>query len=500
MKFHINDNNEPKICQAKKRCRFGDFENDHFDNIHDATKEAELRNADVYSPKRPMFSKNSSDASNNEVEISKKLENVDVIPHELILSNDTKDFLEKLSVKGFTPYVVGGAVRDSLREGVEPKDVDIEVFDAENIEELSNSLKRMGFQVDEVGKSFGVLKICLKDGMDLDVSLPRRDSLIGSGHRDFKVEVDPNLSLTDAAARRDFTINALYYSHDRKAIIDAHNGHSDWNNKILRHVSDAYSEDPLRVLRAVQISSRFGLTLAPETVSESKRIKDSFNSLSVERVREEFNKLFNKSEDVSYGLKVLQDTGWAEHFGLQNMDTKEVSKKVNMSMKAARENDLSPAVYGAAALARAVDTSERKKFLNLVSNDSKSKEFSSKLANLSLPEKVKTEADAYKWSREFFRENKMSVRDFVVFEKSYNPKKSKDMKELCLGSDSYYSAPNDLVTGEMVLRVTGESKGGRWIGDVLKKAQEAQDNLTFSDSVEAETWLSDFMESYTKPS
>src|SRR5687767_12011915 len=160
-------------------------------------------------------------------------------------------------------YLVGGCVRDGLL-GRAGKDYDVEVFGV-TYEELANALKRWG-KTDLVGKSFGVVKLTLPSGVIYDFSIPRRDSKIGAGHKGFEITFDPEIAPEQAAARRDFTINALMYDPRRDDVLDFFNGQADLREGVLRHTSAAFAEDPLRVLRGMQFCARFELTPADETV------------------------------------------------------------------------------------------------------------------------------------------------------------------------------------------------------------------------------------------
>jgi tRNA nucleotidyltransferase (CCA-adding enzyme) len=208
-------------------------------------------------------------------------------------------------------YVVGGGVRDALL-GLPVKDLDVEVF-GESIESLASALAPFG-RVDVVGRSFGVVKLTVRAGVTHDFSLPRRDSKVGSGHRGFVSEVDPELSIEAAAARRDFTINALMYDPRRHEILDAHGGLEDLGAGILRHTSEAFPEDPLRVLRGMQFVSRFHLRPAAETVALCRSIAGTFPELARERVRDEWWKWATRSQRPSAGLYFLRDTEWVRHF------------------------------------------------------------------------------------------------------------------------------------------------------------------------------------------
>ncbi len=227
------------------------------------------------------------------------------------LPADLARMLEAVRAVG-RPRLVGGGVRDWLL-GIEPKDFDVEVAGA-TFDTLHRALARFG-ATDVVGRSFGVIKVrSAATGAEYDFSLPRRESKTGAGHRGFRVEPEPNLSDADAAARRDFTINAIACDPFTGEIIDPHGGREDLRAGILRHTSAAFSEDPLRVLRAFQLAARFDLRLAPETAELCRQISDTYAELPVERVWGEWQKWATKSTRPSRGLAVLEDSGWLRHF------------------------------------------------------------------------------------------------------------------------------------------------------------------------------------------
>jgi tRNA nucleotidyltransferase (CCA-adding enzyme) len=214
--------------------------------------------------------------------------------------------LQAVRSAGGQPRLVGGCVRDWLL-GLEPKDFDVEVFGLD-FEALGRALAPFG-PTDLVGRNFGVLKVRI-EGTDYDFSLPRRESKTGAGHRGFAVAPDPGLTETEAAARRDFTINAVAYDPLAARVIDPHGGAADLQKKILRHTSVAFSEDPLRALRAFQLAARFELTLTPETAALCRAMRPHFAELPVERVWGEWDKWAVASRQPSLGLAVLKETGW----------------------------------------------------------------------------------------------------------------------------------------------------------------------------------------------
>jgi tRNA nucleotidyltransferase (CCA-adding enzyme) len=168
--------------------------------------------------------------------------------------------------------------------------------------------------VDLVGKSFGVIKFVGESGGQWDFSLPRRDSKMSPGHKGFEVEFDPAIEPREAAGRRDFTINALMYDPRTGEYLDFFGGREDLQNRVLRHTSPAFVEDPLRVLRGMQFVARFDLTPAAETVALCQSIVHTFPELAVERVGMEWFKWALAERRPSAGLRFLQDTGWLRHF------------------------------------------------------------------------------------------------------------------------------------------------------------------------------------------
>jgi tRNA nucleotidyltransferase (CCA-adding enzyme) len=166
-----------------------------------------------------------------------------------------------------------------------------------------------------VGRSFGVLKVRSRTtGHEYDFSLPRRESKTGAGHRGFAVAPDPTLSDAEAAARRDFTVNAIALDPFTGAVIDPHGGQRDLQAGVLRHTSSAFAEDPLRVLRAFQLAARFDFTLAPGTAELCRGMAAAYPELAVERVWGEWEKWASKAVRPSRGLTVLEETGWLAHF------------------------------------------------------------------------------------------------------------------------------------------------------------------------------------------
>src|SRR6266446_1074191 len=224
-----------------------------------------------------------------------------------VVPSGVRRLLEVLRDAGGRPYLVGGAVRDAVL-GLPHKDLDIEVFSLA-LGPLKEALASVG-RVDAVGEAFTVFKVSGLEGVEgaVDVSLPRRDSKAGPGHRGIAVVGDPDLGLEEAARRRDFTINALLYDPFREELIDPHGGRRDLESRILRAVDpDTFGEDPLRALRAVQLASRFELTVDPATAALCAGMP--LVELPAERVFGEIEKLLLKARRPSIGFALMKEWG-----------------------------------------------------------------------------------------------------------------------------------------------------------------------------------------------
>src|SRR5580692_8881868 len=160
-------------------------------------------------------------------------------------------------------YLVGGAVRDELL-GLPVKERDWVVVGA-----TKEDLARLGFR--EVGRDFPVF---LHPQTQEEYALARRERKTAPGYRGFSVEFGPEVTLEEDLGRRDLTINAMARQSDG-TLVDPHGGKRDLDARLLRHVSDAFAEDPVRVLRLARFAARFapqGFRAAPDTVALMKRM------------------------------------------------------------------------------------------------------------------------------------------------------------------------------------------------------------------------------------
>jgi tRNA nucleotidyltransferase (CCA-adding enzyme) len=202
--------------------------------------------------------------------------------------------------------LVGGCVRDADL-GRTASDVDLEVYGVP-ARRLVEVLSRR-FSFDRVGRAFAILKL---RGIPIDVSIPRRDSLAGAMRGDIEATSDPELPLEVAAARRDFTVNAIAVDALTGACLDPFHGRADLRAGILRHTSEHFGEDPLRVLRGMQLVARFELTAHPTTLALCRTLSPA--NLPRERVFEEWRKLVVYGRRPSVGLSFLRDCGWLAHY------------------------------------------------------------------------------------------------------------------------------------------------------------------------------------------
>ncbi|NOX28240.1 MAG: multifunctional CCA tRNA nucleotidyl transferase/2'3'-cyclic phosphodiesterase/2'nucleotidase/phosphatase [Gammaproteobacteria bacterium] len=196
-------------------------------------------------------------------------------------------------------YRVGGAVRDPLL-GLPVNDIDWVVVGA-----TAQQMLDKGFQ--QVGRDFPVF---LHPKSKQEYALARTERKTAPGYTGFIVHADADVSLEQDLARRDLTINAMAQD-DVGNIVDPYNGQQDLEKKILRHVTNAFTEDPLRVLRVARFAARFfplGFSLAPETLVLMRQIvaAGELETLVAERVWTETDRALAETDPLAY-FDVLDD-------------------------------------------------------------------------------------------------------------------------------------------------------------------------------------------------
>jgi tRNA nucleotidyltransferase (CCA-adding enzyme) len=178
-------------------------------------------------------------------------------------------------------YCVGGAVRDELL-GVPVKDHDYVVVGS-----AAEEMLKLGYK--PVGKDFPVF---LHPKTHEEYALARTERKVSKGYKGFAVYASPDVTLEEDLARRDFTMNAIAKSADGR-MVDPYHGQSDIQKKTIRHVGEAFVEDPVRILRAARFSARYtDFTIAPETMTLMQQMvtDGEVDALVSERVWQELSK------------------------------------------------------------------------------------------------------------------------------------------------------------------------------------------------------------------
>lgn len=212
---------------------------------------------------------------------------------------DREGFVKRLPVGEV--YLVGGAVRDEL--------LGIDVYDRDWVVVGATPQDMLDAGFDQVGKDFPVF---LHPETKEEYALARTERKSGHGYHGFEVSASPDVTLEADLMRRDLTINAMAQDQNGE-IIDPYNGKQDLEKRVLRHVSPAFSEDPLRVLRVARFAAKlapFGFELHPDTASLMGGMAASgeLDALTPERVWQEVVKALS-TEQPSGFFKVLRETG-----------------------------------------------------------------------------------------------------------------------------------------------------------------------------------------------
>lgn len=391
---------------------------------------------------------------------------------------------------GFRSLVVGGSVRDALTDGRAPKDIDVEVYGA-TIDDTLTVLRDAGYRVDEVGRSFGVLKVALPDGTDLDVSVPRRDNHVGAGHRGFTVDTDTAMTVEEAAARRDFTINALGFDPEYGVCVDPYGGRADLHDKVLRATSEAFAEDPLRVLRGFQFAARYGMTLDEDTATTCRRLVDRAGELPVERVRGEWGKFYTKGSHPGHGLGVLTQTGWDVTVpGLTRVNTAETRSQVDRAAEVATADGLDAegrARLLSATLARSMPDGEAKAFTKHTLEGGDLQRAAYRLSRARWAGEVK---DAGVRGFAHTLGGDVTVREWARLETVTGDPGTADRVLAVAERLGCADGPQpDLVLGRDIIARFPTLRPGPWTGEVQRAARQAQIDGVFNTREQAEAWL-----------
>ena len=216
-----------------------------------------------------------------------------------------KFVVNELESNGHAAFIVGGAVRD-LYMGVEPSEFDIST--SATPKEIKNIFKK----TKPVGQSFGVMLVII-DNLFFEVATFREDMnyIDGRHPEDVKYTKDPEIDIK----RRDFTVNGLMLNPNTFEIVDFCRGCEDIDSKILRTIgnpAERFSEDHLRILRAIRFSNKYDLKIDKETEQQIIKMSEKIINVSIERVREEFVKIIT-NKNPGRGVKILSDYGILKH-------------------------------------------------------------------------------------------------------------------------------------------------------------------------------------------
>jgi tRNA nucleotidyltransferase (CCA-adding enzyme) len=215
-----------------------------------------------------------------------------------------------LANAGAQVYIVGGAVRDVML-GKTPKDIDL-MAGGISKEEMESTLSQLSGRLDFTGKQFGVYRY-REGNSEVEIALPRTETSTGPAHTDFDVAADPMLSPEEDLARRDFTANAMAFDLSTGQIIDPHGGAQHINDGVLSVVSPtAFSDDPLRIIRAFVARAKHGLEPDEATLTAIKENADQIRYLPPERIQMELDKLL-ASADPSDAIKIAAEAGALEY-------------------------------------------------------------------------------------------------------------------------------------------------------------------------------------------
>ncbi|WP_252225336.1 CCA tRNA nucleotidyltransferase [Clostridium sp. ZBS2] len=218
------------------------------------------------------------------------------------IPDDVRFILETLKKNGHEAYIVGGCVRDSILNNI-PKDWDI------TTKARPEEVIKLFDKVILTGVKHGTVTVLI-NSEGYEVTTYRMDGEYEDSRHPKKVNFVSNLK--EDLARRDFTINAMAYNKV-DGLIDYFEGVGDLKKKVIKTVGNSekrFSEDALRMLRAIRFSSQLNFSISNETLNSIKNLRDSIKNISKERIREEFNKILLSN---TKGIDVLRETGLIEY-------------------------------------------------------------------------------------------------------------------------------------------------------------------------------------------
>ena len=395
---------------------------------------------------------------------------------------------DKLNQNSIKSIIVGGYIRDKFLN-LNSKDIDIELFGVSTYDELEKILQEFG-EVNTVGKSFGVCKLSLKT-LDLDFTLPRRDNKIAAGHCGFEIIIETTIDFKTASSRRDFTMNAIGYDLIEKKLLDPFNGQEDIKNKILRAVNiDTFSEDPLRVLRAVGFASRFNFRLDNSLFLLCKNMceKNLLAELPKERIYTELEKILLKSNKPSSAFLLLKELNALVYFSplntLDNNDFSNVLDALDRMAKLKTKNKKTDIQLMLSVLCYTFTKKDRHIFISTLTKNKKTfQKIDTLLDNLFLP--TYTDSDILRLA------TKVNIKHFLLFSQAIHKEIGEDvfikLKQRAIDLKVFNQKPKAHLQGRDILDLGLEPSEEFSI--LLNRAYEAQINLEINSKNEALQWL-----------
>ncbi len=214
--------------------------------------------------------------------------------------NNAISIIQKLTGSGFKAYFAGGCVRDFIMGNTI---VDIDIATSATPDEVEHLFPKTF----PVGKQFGVILVHI-DGVDFEIATFRSDDNYSDGRRPDSVRFTNE---KEDVLRRDFTINGLLYDPLQDKILDYIDGQKDINNKIIRTIGDPekrFSEDKLRMIRAIRFATRFNFSIEDTTKNAIKKLKEEITLVSAERIGDEISKIFT-GPHKHIALDLLDEVG-----------------------------------------------------------------------------------------------------------------------------------------------------------------------------------------------
>jgi len=399
--------------------------------------------------------------------------------------NILKPVIKTLQNHNIKPIIVGGFVRDYLLKK-SSKDIDIELYNVTSLYDVKNLLKPFG-SVNMVGKSFGVLKLKLKN-LEIDFSLPRVESKISSGHTGFEITTFKNLNFKTASSRRDFTINAIGYDTLKNIFLDPYNGIDDIKHKRLKVVNSIkFQEDPLRVLRAIQFSARFNLKADKEFISLASSMieKNMLNELSKQRVFDEIKKLILKSNNIITGVTLARKIKLNLFFTQFNDLTKNEYKKLLYNLKhidIIKKNRLPITI---AIFIKSIKNKEE--FLHKITDEKKIIESSLKLTNYKITPNI-SNYELYTLAQ--YIDLEMLI-DFTIITNFKYKKEYEKLKTKALKLNILNNKLKPLIEGKDLIEFG--LKPSKEFSKIISYCYEAQKKELFKDKTKAKNFLKDYI-------